>query len=252
MAEEKEDFGILGEGGDDMGFLGHVEELRKRIIWAIIGIAVGCALTGAFYDFLTFDILLRPAKTANLDLQNFRPFGIPFLIFKVVFMSGLIISFPFVLYQIWKFIAPGLYDTERAWASKITFFTSLCFLGGVAFAYFVMIPQMLDFASKFGTEYIETKPDITEYFSFVTMMLLASGVIFELPMISYILGKVGLVNSKLMRKYWRHAIVVILILAAVLTPTPDPINQMFFAMPLLILYEISIWVVKISGKNVDE
>lgn len=236
----------------DMGFLGHVEELRKRILWAAVGIAIGCAISGFFIDVLMDEVLLKPAYLYNLKLQNLRPFGQPFLYFKLIFVIGIIFSFPFTLYQLWLFIAPGLYEKEQAWARKITAFTSLCFLVGVSFAYFVMIPAMLQFTASFGTAKIENNFDINEYFGFITTTILAAGLIFELPMITYVLSRFGLVTPKLMRMYRRHAIVCILVIAAVLTPSPDPVNQLIFAFPLWILYEISIVISKFALKSAEQ
>ncbi|MCO5251532.1 MAG: twin-arginine translocase subunit TatC [Candidatus Kapabacteria bacterium] len=248
MENEKENKDS-GEEKEEIGFMGHLDELRKRIIFAFVGIVIGCIISGFFIEQLMDYILLAPAQAAKLSLQNLQPFGIPFLYFKVIFITGFIISFPFLLWQIWLFIAPGLYENERKWASKITFFTSISFFVGVAFAYFLMIPSMLGFAATFGTDKIRTDIDVNAYFGFVTLMILASGIIFEMPMVSYVLAKAGLITSKGLRSYWRHAVVVIIILAAILTPTPDPINQMFFALPLFILYEISIWIVKLVEKK---
>jgi sec-independent protein translocase protein TatC len=140
---------------------------------------------------------------------------------------------PFSLYQLWKFIAPGLYEKERSWAGKITFFTSICFLSGVVFSYFIMIPVMLSFSASFGSQFIKNSIDVTEYFSFITTTLLSAGLIFELPMI---------LSPQILRKYRRHSIIAILVIAAALTPSTDPISQLVFAAPLYILYEISILV----------
>lgn len=245
------------QSGDAFGFLDHVEELRKRIIWGVVGYVIACIISAVFIETLMNKVLLAPATGAGLHLQNLQPFGIPFLYFKVIFIAGLIIAFPFMLYQLWRFVAPGLYANELRWAGWITFFTSICFLSGVAFAYFVMVPSMLQFAATFGTENIVTNVDINEYFGFITLMMLASGIIFEMPMLSFILARVGILKSVYLTKYWRHSIIVILVIAAVATPTPDPINQSFFALPLLVLYVLSIWVAKIGermkiAKRIDE
>jgi sec-independent protein translocase protein TatC len=237
------------DASNEMGFFGHLDELRKRIMWAFVWITVGCVISGLFIEPLMNVILLGPASTVKLQLQNLRPFGIPVLYFKVIFICGFIIAFPFVLYQLWKFIEPGLYKHEKQWAGKITFFTTLCFIAGVSFAYFIMVPSMLGFAATFGTDKIANIIDVNEYFGFITMIMLAAGLIFEMPMIAFILAKFGIIKAKMLRKYWRHAIVVIFIIAAVVTPTPDPINQFFFAVPLFVLYEISIWVAKIAEKK---
>lgn len=236
-------------GDEEMNFWDHLDELRKRLLWAVIGIALACIVTGVFHEFIINTLLIEPSNSVGLKLQNLRVFGQPFFYFKIILVSGLILASPFVLYQIWLFIEPGLYSNEKNWARKITFFTSISFFGGVAFAYFVMIPSMLNFAASFGTDLIANNIDINEYLSFITMILLAAGLLFEMPMVSYVLSKVGLINPKMLRKFWRHAIIVILILAAVLTPTPDPVSQMIFAAPLFILYEISIWVSAIAHKK---
>lgn len=232
------------ENTNEMSFFDHLGELRKRIILSLVFIGLGCVVTGIFAEEIMEEILLKPALIANLSLQNLKPFGQPFLFFKVILITGVILAFPFVLFQLWKFIAPGLYENEKKWARKITLFTSLCFFSGVFFAYFIMIPSMLKFAASFGTDYIKNQIDINEFFSFITMILLGAGLIFEMPMVTYILSRVGILTPVFMRKYRRHAIILILIIAAVITPTPDPVSQLIFAVPLYILYEISIWISK--------
>ena len=247
-----EDNNKLEDGNQqEMGFFAHLEELRKRIMLALGGVILACIVTAYFIDPLMNIILLGPAKSVNLNLQNLKPFGIPFLYIKVILISGVILSFPIILYQIWKFIEPGLYENEKKWARGITFFTSLCFFTGVAFAYYVMIPSMLGFSASFNSPSIKNDIDVNEYFGFITMMMLGAGLIFEMPMVSFILSRFNIITSKMLRKYWRHAIVAILILAAVLTPSPDPINQMIFATPLFILYEISIWIAKLAQRKVE-
>ncbi len=233
------------ESGSEMTFFEHIGELRKRIILSLVGIGLGCALTGTFVQEIMKEVLLKPAISANLSLQNLTPFGQPFLYFKVILTTGIIVAFPWILYQLWKFIAPGLYENEKKWARKITFFTSLCFFSGVSFAYFVMIPTMLEFAASFGTDYIKNQIDINEFFSFITMLLLGAGLLFEMPMITYILARVRILTPGFMCKYRRHAAVLILIIAAVITPTPDPVSQLIFAVPLYVLYEISIWIARV-------
>jgi sec-independent protein translocase protein TatC len=240
------------EENTEMTFLEHMDELRRRIIYSLIGVAVGCAIVGYKIDFVVEEILLRPAVRVGLKLQNLQPFGQPFLYFKVLMIGGLILALPFVLYQLWKFISPGLYPNERKWVRLVTFFTTFCFILGVLFSYFVMVPFMLNFGAYFGTKLIENKFDINYYFGFISMMALASGLVFEMPMVSFVLSRFGLLTAKFLRKYRRHSIVVILILAAVLTPTPDPINQLIFAAPLFILYEISILVVAISERKAEK
>jgi len=248
MMEEPPEINEKSEG-EDLNFFGHLEELRKRIVYSLIGLVVTCGVAGFFIEDIMNKVLLAPATAVHLNLQNLKPFGIPFLYFKLIFIVGLIFAFPFILFQLWKFIEPALYIKEKKWARWITFFTTLCFLSGIAFAYYFMVPSMLGFAATFGTSKIENNIDINEYFGFITMMMLAAGLIFEMPMLSYVITRFRIITPKMLTKYWRHATVGIFVIAAILTPTPDPINQMFFAIPLFVLYIISIWVSKISYTN---
>ncbi|MBD1209888.1 MAG: twin-arginine translocase subunit TatC [Ignavibacteria bacterium] len=234
---------------NEQGFFQHLEELRGRLFKAVLAVLVGCVGAGYFVNDIMNLILLKPAVTSKLELQNLRPFGQQFLYVKVILVSGVVVAFPFVMYQLWKFIEPGLYAHERRWAGRITALTTICFMLGVSFAYFVMIPGMLQFTVSFGTANIKNIIDIGEYFSFMIMTILGAGLIFELPMITFVLSSIGLVTSAMMRKYRRHAIVVILFIAAIITPSPDPINQLIFACPLYILYEISIVIARLTRKQ---
>lgn len=233
----------------EMSFLEHLEEFRWRILYLLIGVFLGTIISWIFIDFLIEQILLLPAKKANITLQNLRPFGQLFLFFQVAIIGGLILSVPNVFYQIWKFISPALKDNEKKYVSAIVFFSSVCFLSGIVFAYFVMLPLTLAFAGEFGTTAIENNFAIDEYFSIIISVMLAAGVIFELPMLSFFLSKIGILTPKFMRKYRRHSIVAILIVAAVLTPGTDPLAQLLLAIPLVLLYEISIFVSKFSQKK---
>ncbi len=233
----------------EMSFLEHLEEFRWRILYLIIGVVLGTIVSWVFIDFLIDQILLLPAKKANINLQNLRPFGQLFLYFQVAVIGGLIISIPNVFYQIWKFIAPALKENEKKYVSAIVFFSSLCFISGIVFAYFVMLPLTLAFAGKFGTTAIENNFAIDEYFSIIISVMLAAGVIFELPMLSFFLSKIGILTPQFMRKFRRHSIVGILIVAAILTPGTDPLAQVLLAIPLVLLYEISIFVSKFSQKK---
>jgi sec-independent protein translocase protein TatC len=234
---------------EEMKFSDHLNELRKRLFLSVIGLVVAMIISAFFVDFLINSILLHPAMEHNLKLQNLRPFGQPMLYFKLIFLAGFALSIPWFFYQIWKFIAPGLFQNERGWVLWIVSFSVVAFMLGTFFAYFILLPSMVKFAANFGSNSIENIIDINEYISFFTTILLASGLIFELPIVTFILAKLGLVNSKFLRKYWRHSLVAILILAAVITPTPDPITQLIFAAPLVLLYEISIWIAKIVEKS---
>lgn len=234
-----------------MSFFDHLEELRWRVIKAIIGIAVGMIVCWVFIDWIMNQVLLAPVLNVNaklpsgqpqFHLQNLKPFGQLFLYMQVAIIGGALLSLPNILYQIWAFVAPGLLPNERKYVRSIVFFSSFCFLAGVVFAYFVMLPAALSFFATFGTATIENNIAVNEYMNFIISVMLAAGVVFELPMVSWFLSRLGILTPKFMRKYRRHAIVVIFILAAVLTPGTDPVSQVLLAVPLMVLYEISIFV----------
>ncbi|MEW6702388.1 MAG: twin-arginine translocase subunit TatC, partial [Bacteroidota bacterium] len=220
-------------GEVEMTFLEHLEELRWRIIYSLIGIVIGTIIAWIFIDFFVDSILLLPAKRANFKLQNLRPFGQLFLYFQVAIILGLIFSFPNVAYQIWKFISPALRSTEKKYVKWIVLFTSFCFLCGVVFAYYAMLPLTLKFAVQFGSSSIENNFSIDEYLSIILSIILGAGLVFELPMLSFFLSRIGILSPKLMRKFRRHAIVAIMILAAFLTPGTDPVSQALLAVPLV-------------------
>lgn len=233
----------------EMTFLEHLEELRWRIIYSLIGIVVGAIVAWIFIDFLVDIVLLKPARDSGAHLQNLRPFGQLFLYMQIAIVVGIILSIPNVFYQFWQFISPALRKHERRYIFWIVVFSSVCFLGGIAFAYFVMLPMTLQVAEQFGTESIKNAPSIDEYMSIIISVMLAAGLIFELPMISFFLSKLGILKPSFMKKFRKHAIVVIMILAAFLTPGTDPVSQIVLAVPLVVLYEISILISKVSQKK---
>ena len=233
----------------EMSFLDHLEELRWRLIYAIIGIVIGSIAAWIFIDPLVEVVLLKPARDTGAVLQNLRPFGQLFLFVQVSIVVGIVATLPNLFYQLWKFISPALKKNEKKYILSIVIFSTLCFLAGIAFAYFVMLPLALKFAAEFGTEAIKNEFAINEYMSIIISVMLASGFVFELPMISFFLTKLGILTPAFMRKYRRHAIVVILVLAAFLTPGADPVSQVVLAVPLVLLYEISILISKISVKK---
>ena len=236
----------------EMSFFDHLEELRWRVVKAVIAVLIAAAGCAFFSDFLVKVVLMKPLLNVGLKAQVLTPYGIMLLYMEVVLVAGLIIAMPFVLYQLWQFIAPGLLPTERKYVWWIIFFTSLCFLSGVIFAYFVLIPTALKFFAGFGTDTFELNVSADNYISFLLSLILGAGLVFELPMVSYFLSKLGLLTPAFMRKYRRHAIVGILIISAVVTPTPDIITQSLLAAPMIFLYEISIFISKYAQKEKKE
>ncbi len=236
-------------GDSEMTFLEHLEELRWRIIYSLIGLAVGTIVCWIFIDFLVNNVLLLPAKKAGVELQNLKPFGQLMLFFEVAIVGGVILSLPNIFYQFWKFISPALKRKERKYISAIVAFSTLCFLIGIVFAYFVMLPLSLKFAAQFGSAQIKNIFAIDEYMSIIISIMLGSGIVFELPMISFFLTKLGILKPAFMKKYRRHAIVIIFIAAAFLTPGTDPVSQIILAVPLILLYEISVIICKLAVKK---
>ncbi len=237
------------ESGSEMTFLEHLEELRWRIIYSLYGLGGGTIIAWIFIDFLVNDILLLPAKHAGVQLQNLKPFGQLMLFFEVAIVAGVIISLPNIFYQLWKFISPALKRNERKYISAIVAFSTICFLLGVVFAYFVMLPMSLKFAAQFGSPEIKNVFAIDEYMTIIISIMLGCGLVFELPMVSYFLSKLGILTPAFMRKYRRHAIVIIFVAAAFLSPGTDPVSQIILAAPLILLYEISIFISKLASKK---
>lgn len=253
MAEDFTELGTTEEEpeGSGMSFFDHLEELRWRIIRSLLSVVVGTIIAWFFIDWLVDGVLLRPITVLNahasgvqqqIHLQNLKPFGQLFLYMQVAIVAGVLLCLPYILYELWSFIAPGLMPKERKFVKWIVMFTTVCFLAGIAFSYFVMLPAALQFFAGFGTATIANNIAISEYMNFVVSVLLASGVVFELPMVSWFLSKIGILTPAFMRRYRRHSIVAIFIIAAFLTPGTDPVSQVLLAMPLMGLYEISIWV----------
>ncbi|HQY21443.1 MAG TPA: twin-arginine translocase subunit TatC [Ignavibacteria bacterium] len=240
-----------GNGPDEMSFLEHLEELRWRIIKSAIGVIIASIVVGIFINWIMDNVLLMPATKTNppLKLQNIKPFGQFTLYMEVIIFGGIILSIPNLIYQFWKFIEPALNPGEGRYIKSIVIFSSFCFIAGNLFAYFVLLPSALEFFASFGSSIIDNIIAIDEYFSFVISTILAAGLVFELPMISFFLSKVGILKPEFMRKYRKHAIILILLAAGILTPSPDVTSQILLAGPLFILYEISIFICKFSQKK---
>ena len=230
----------------EMSFLDHLEELRSRIFKALISVIIFGTITAIYVDEIVRNVLFYHLKQLNLKVQVLSPYGIVLLYMEVIIVSAFIFSMPAILHQIWKFIAPALLKKERVYIGWITFFTSFCFFSGIAFGYFVLIPTAMNFFATFGTDLIALNISADKYISFVLTLSLAAGILFEMPMVAYFLSKIGILTPAFMRHYRRHAIVVILIVSAIVTPTPDIITQMLLAMPMFLLYELSIIISKYS------
>ena len=247
-SSEKLEDELVEEAGGEMSFLDHLEEMRWRLIYATIGVVIGTIIAWIFIDQLVNFILLKPARDANANLQNLKPFGQVFLFVQVAIVAGIVISVPNIFYQFWKFIVPALKKSERKYIFSVVVFSSVCFLSGIVFAYYVLLPLALKFVAEFGAADIVNNFAINEYMTIIISLMLGAAIIFELPMLAFFLTKLGVLTPSIMRKYRRYALITILFFAAFLTP-PDPVSQLILAVPLVLLYEISIFISKISLKK---
>jgi sec-independent protein translocase protein TatC len=164
-------------------------------------------------------------------------------------VCGVLLAVPVIFYQIWIFVAPGLYRHEKRLVIPFTLLSSVCFLGGAAFGYLVVFPPAFRFLMGYTTEYLSPLPAVKEYFSLSLRLLIAFGVIFELPIFMVLLAKVGIVNTSFLNRHRKYAVLLSFVIAAILTPTPDVVNQLLMAVPLIILYEISIAAVWMFGRK---
>jgi sec-independent protein translocase protein TatC len=228
----------------EMPFLEHLEEFRSRIIKAIIALVIGAVLCLIFSKTL-LNVLLWP--TTRIDskpvIQVLKVQGMFIVTMEIAFFGGIIVALPYILFQVWMFIAPGLYTHERKYVPQIITFATVLFLSGVLFAYFFIFPFALEFFLGLAPPSIKANIAIDFYISFIIRLLFIFGIVFQLPIISYFLSKIGFLTPDVMRKYRRHAIVIIFILAALFTP-PDPFTQIMLGIPLVILYEFSIYISK--------
>ena len=231
-------------------FTSHLEELRKRLITSFIAIGVGAAVSFAFKERL-FNILVQPLIRVMEEGDTLIFTGLPeafFTYLKVALLSGIIVASPIILYQFWMFVAPGLYAKERRLLMPIVLLSSFFFIGGALFGYFIVFPWGFKFFLGFATETIRPLPSMKEYFAFSAKLLLAFGLVFELPLVLTFLAKLGIVSVEFLKKNRKYALLLFFVGSAILTP-PDVVTQVMMAMPLMVLYEISIIGAKIFGKK---
>jgi sec-independent protein translocase protein TatC len=182
-------------------------------------------------------------KSLNFDLINTQLSGQFTMHMWIAFVAGLILGFPYVIWELWRFVKPGLKETERKYTSGLVFFISTLFAIGVAFGYYIIAPLSINFLGNYQmSSDVKNMIEMDSFISTITTITLASGLVFELPIVVYFLTKIGLMSPQFMRKFRKHAVIVILIVAAVITPSPDVTSQLLVAFPLYLLYEISIFV----------
>lgn len=220
-----------------MPFTGHLAELRTRLIWIFTSLGVGFAMVYPLSERLLI-FLQKPLGEKLIMISPTESFMV---YLKLSFFGALILSIPMVLYQLWAFIAPGLYPSEKRYALPFVIFTTLCFALGAIFAYLLVLPIGLKFLLKFGGDLITPMISVANYVSFVGIMLLAFGFVFEFPIVIVFLTKLGLITPAFLRKNRKYALLGLFVIAAILTP-PDVFSQILMAGPLWLLYEISILI----------
>jgi len=253
----------------EMGFFDHVEALRWHLIRSVIAIIVCSCVVGYYYEFVFDNIILgvqsRNFPTyrflcwmaarfpylkdlcvdhdLNIHLQNTAMFGQINLLFQYSIILGVVISFPYIIWELWRFVAPALQESEAKRTSRVILACSGFFFVGILFCYFVIIPFSLNFAVSFTVSpSIKNDFTIDNYIDFFTIMLVAIGGVFELPMIVYFLAKIGILGPDIMRKSRRYAVLIVAIIAGMITPSPDVFSQCLVGIPIYILYELSIFI----------
>ncbi|HEN20604.1 MAG TPA: twin-arginine translocase subunit TatC [Desulfobacteraceae bacterium] len=234
-------------------FLSHLEELRKRLIKCAIAVGIGFSVSYFFSERL-FVLLISPLNEVmpegdQLIFTNLPEMFITYI--KVALISGTMLSAPVIFYELWMFIAPGLYRKEKAFVIPFVLISSILFAGGALFGFYVVFPFGFKFFIGFSNEYVKALPSVKQYFSFSIKLLFAFGLIFELPVVIYFLTKMGLITADFLRRKRKYSILLIFIAASILTP-PDVITQLMMAGPLIVLYEIGILVSKFAGRKKAE
>ncbi|MGD8623176.1 MAG: twin-arginine translocase subunit TatC [Anaerolineae bacterium] len=234
----------LNEESAVMPLLEHLKELRKRLTWAGLALLITTAVS-FFFTPQVFELLMRPLPDEAL-LQALKPTETLGNYMKVALLSGAVLSMPVIVYQVGRFIAPGLTKEERRYLYLLVPGATLCFVTGVAFAYFVMLPAAIPFLQGFMSEMIRQDWAVGEYLPFVTSLLFWIGIAFELPLFVYFLAKLGIVDADMLSRNRKYAVVIIAILAAVITPTVDPLNMALVMGPLIVLYELGVILARIA------
>jgi sec-independent protein translocase protein TatC len=257
----------LNDGEKDMSFLDHLEELRWHVIRALIAVVVFTIAAFITAPWIFQNIIFAPARVDFPTFIALCDFGqwigtdglcvkqIPFKVqsrfmtgqftmhILAAFVIGFIVSFPYVVWEIWSFIRPGLYPTEKKYSRGAVASISLLFLSGILFGYYVLAPLMISFLANYQiSDMIVNEFDITSYVSTIVGVVFGCGLLFQLPVVMYFLTKVGIVTPAFLRMYRKHAVVIILIVGAIVTPSADPFSQALIALPLYLLYEISILI----------
>lgn len=235
-----------GDSEKRLTILGHLAELRTRLTRSVIVVAATTILSFVFYHQL-FEILLRPAGGAQfVFIEVTEMMG---TMFRVCLIAGIIAAVPFLTYEFIMFVAPALTPKEKRYVYVVIPWIGLMFAGGVVFGYFVLVPPAVKFLLSFGSDIAVAQIRIGNYISVVTRLLLAIGLVFEMPVVTTFLARLGIITGKWMARKRKWAFILAFVVAAIITPTFDPVNQTLVAAPLIVLYEVSIWLARVFGKK---
>lgn len=239
------------DAGGKMSFLEHLDELRRRLVVSILGVLGGFLVALLFIDRI-FAFVMRPLQQILPDggkLIYTEPTEAFMLQLKVAALAGLVLAAPLIMWQVWLFVAPGLYSNEKRFALPFVFFSSVFFIAGAAFSHFVVFPTAWGFLASFTTDYMEFMPKISSTFGLYARMLLAFGIVFQMPTVVLALARMGVVTAGFLVRHTKYAILIIFVIAAVVTPTSDVVTQALMAAPMILLYGFSILVAWVFGRR---
>jgi sec-independent protein translocase protein TatC len=234
---------------DRMTFLEHLEELRVRLIRSLVALIVGFGAAWMYHEQI-FHFLTEPLRKAypGVKFITTGPSEALVLYMKMAFFVGIFLAAPYLLYQVWAFVAPGLYVHEKRYAVPFIVAGSLFFLGGAAFGHFFLFPMTFGFLVQFGGTDMQFLPKVDEYYSFYSWFLLGLGLVFQLPVIIFVLARIGFVTAGFLLRHFKYAVLIAFIAAAIITPTPDVMTQTMLALPMLVLYALGIVVAWIFAR----
>jgi len=235
-----------GKDSSAMTLLEHLEELRRRLIVSLVTVAVATIIAFAFAERLMGWLLRLGTSIPGITIQAIEVPEKFTTTMRIALTAGVALAMPLLLYEIWQFLRPGLYPNEQRYILIGLPLATLFFAGGVAFSYFVALPTALRFLLTFGSKLVVTQPQLQSYLSFISTLLFWSGVSFETPIFLFFLAKIHVVDWRKLSRWRKYAFLVICVLAAVITPTPDPVNMMIVAMPLYALYELGILLARFA------
>ena len=236
---------------EKMSLVSHLEELKTRLLRILIVVGLGFIVCYLFKDW-SFRIITKPLVDAMPAHSSMLFTGLPeafFIHMEIAFFASLLLTAPYTLFEIWRFVSPGLYRNEKRYVLPFIFFSSILFGGGVLFGYFIALPPAFAFFVSFSTDFLKPMISFKEYLNLTLKFLLAFGLSFEMPVFIFFLAKLGIVDAKMLAKQRRYAILIIFIAAAILTPSPDAVSQVLMALPLMFLYEVSIFVARFARKT---